>query len=448
MKNQKISHVIKRNGTKVPFKPIRIKNAMYRAAVAVGGRDKKPTEGMTEQVVEILEAKFPNLESPHVENIQDIVEQVLIKNGHDEVAKAYILYRNEQNRRRKQKNEKSFHPSENIPWHKLWKVLNWASTNNLHTIKSLNKRIEKGEFSHIVYESEKAYELEVDVAAEMILTKKDKIKTVIISGPSSSGKTTTTIKIEQRLKKHGLNFITLNVDNYFFDLEMHPKDEFGDYDFETPQALDLEMINQHLLELVEGREVAIPFYDFKTGTRYLHKKPMKLKNNEILLIDSLHGLYPEMSKDLPDENKFKLFLEPLLQMKNSKGKYIRWTDLRMMRRMLRDSMHRAYDPQQTLEHWHYVRSSELRNIIPYINATDYIINSAMPYEVALYSAKMIENFVDWTKKFEDDPLKADAYKRAKRIKEFLEEVKAVDDDSAVPFSSVVREFIGGSSLKY
>lgn len=373
---------------------------------------------------------------------------MLIKNGHDEVAKAYILYRDEQNRKRQQKNKKSLKPSENIPWYKLWKTLDWATANNLHTIKSLNTRIKNGEFAHIVYESEKAYEQEVDLAAELILTKKDKTKMVIISGPSSSGKTTTTIKIEQRLKKYGINFVTLNVDNYFYDLEMHPKDEFGDYDFETPQALDLEMINKHLCELVAGKEVRIPFYDFKTGTRQLHKKRMQLKENEILLIDSLHGLFPGMSKDLPDETKFKLFLEPLMQMKNSKGEYLRWTDLRMIRRMLRDSIHRAYDPQQTLEHWHYVRSSELRHIIPYINTADNIINSAMPYEVALYSDRMLELFEKWTKMFKGDPLKSDAYKRAKRVTNFLQEVRGVDDDSAVPASSVLREFIGNSSLKY
>jgi len=421
---------------------------MYRAAIAVGGRDKKPAERMSKQVVKILESKFSEDNPPHVEEIQDIVEQVLIKNGHDKVAKEFILYRNEQNRKREEKNKKLSHPSENIPWAKLWKVLDWATKNDINTIAKMNARIEKGEFPHIVHESESAYENEVSVASELILEREDKIKVVMISGPSSSGKTTTTIKLEQRLRKHGLSFVTLNVDNYFLDLEMHPKDEFGDYDFETPQALDLPLINEHVGALCTGKEVKIPFYDFKTGTRYLNRTKMQLDDHQILLIDSLHGLFPAMTKDVDDEIKFKLYLEPLLQMKNENGKYIRWTDLRLIRRMLRDATHRAYNPQQTLEHWHYVRSSELRNIIPYINTTDYIINSAMPYEIALYASRMLNLFEEWTEKFRDDPLKEDAFQRANRIREILQEVIPIEDDSSVPEHSVLREFIGGSSLKY
>jgi len=443
-----ITHVIKRSGAKVRFNPSRISNAIYRAAVAVGGRDKQPAERLEKQVVKILRERYSAENPPHVEDIQDIVEQVLIKNRHDEVAKEYILYRNEQNRKREERNQRLSHPSQNIPWAKLWKVLDWATSHDLNTITGMNARIENGEFPHIVHESESAYENEVNIASNLILEREQKIKLVMISGPSSSGKTTTTIKLEERLKKHGLSFVTLNVDHYFFDLEMHPKDEFGDYDFETPQALDLPMINEHIAALCDGKEVVIPFYDFKTGTRHLNRTKMKLENHQILLIDSLHGLFPAMTKDVADDIKFKLYLEPLLQMKNNKGQYIRWTDLRLIRRMLRDATHRAYNPQQTLEHWHYVRSSELRHIIPYINTTDYIINSAMPYEVALYAGRVLSLFREWTEKFKDDPLKEDAYTRSRRILDSLEEVFPVTDDSSVPAHSVLREFIGGSSLEY
>ena len=443
-----ITHVIKRSGAKVYFKPLRITNAIYRAAIAVGGRDKKQAEQLTKQVVDIVEKEFSKENPPHVEEIQDIVEQVLIKNGHDKVAKAYILYRNEQNRKREERNVKLSHPSVTIPWSKLWEVLDWAVSHNLDTITKLNDRIKNGEFPHIVHESESAYENDIDMAAELLLERADKIKLVLITGPSSSGKTTTTIKLEQRLEKRGLSFVTLNVDNYFFDLAMHPKDEFGDYDFETPQALDLNMINEHISQLCDGKEVTIPFYDFKTGTRYLNRTRMKLDEHQILLIDSLHGLYPQMTSGIEDERKFKLYLEPLMQMKTNEGHYIRWTDIRLIRRMLRDSTFRAYKPQQTLEHWHYVRSSEKRNILPYINTSDCIINSAMPYEIALYSARLLKKFEDWNRKFKDDPLKEDAYTRAHRTLEFLSEVIPIADDSSVPAHSVLREFIGGSSLEY
>jgi len=270
----------------------------------------------------------------------------------------------------------------------------------------------------------------------------------MISGPSSSGKTTTTIKLEEKLIKKGYKFKALNVDHYFFDLELHPKDEFGDYDFETPQALDLQLINEHLKKLSNGEEVLIPAYDFKTGTRKLNVTPMKLEKDELLLIDSLHGLYPDFSKDIQDDIKFKLYLEPLLQMKDDDGKYIRWTDLRLIRRMLRDSVHRAYNPQQTLEHWHYVRSSEMRNIIPYSNSADFIISSGMPYELPLYAHRLLKSFAGWSEKYKDDPLKTDAYERAARLLKVLKSVTPVADDSPVPGNSVMREFIGGSTLQY
>jgi uridine kinase len=175
---------------------------------------------------------------------------------------------------------------------------------------------------------------------------------------------------------------------------------------------------------------------------------MKLSENEILLIDSLHGLYPDMTEDIPDEIKVKLYLEPLMQMKGPDDHYIRWTDLRLIRRMLRDAEHRAYKPQQTLEHWHYVRSSELRNIIPYLITADYIINSAMPYEIALYRPRLLDLFIKWEQLYRDNPLREDAFTRASRISKILQAVEPVEDDSAVPSDSVLREFIGGSSLEY
>jgi uridine kinase len=444
----RITHVVKRSGAIVPFNPDRIANAIYRAAIAVGGRDRERAEWLAEQVVNFLEASTPTDRHPNIEEIQDIVEKVLIENGHAKVAKEYILYREESNRRRREKGTRASKPSENVPWSKTWQILDWAVSHEVHTVEALNARILRGEFPQIVSESETAYEHDVDIAADMIVKRRNEIKMVIISGPSSSGKTTTTTKLKQRLNQRGMKFLALNVDNYFFDLEIHPKDEFGDYDFETPQALDLTLINKHLKQLTEGEVVNTPFYDFKSSKRHLNHTPMKLSENEILLIDSLHGLYPDMTEDIPDEIKAKLYLEPLMQMKGPDDRYIRWTDLRLIRRMLRDEEHRAYKPQQTLEHWHYVRSSELRNIIPYLITADYIINSAMPYEIALYRPRLLTRFIKWDQQYRDDPLRRDAYIRSSRICKILQAVEPVEDDSPVPSDSVLREFIGGSSLEY
>jgi len=238
------------------------------------------------------------------------------------------------------------------------------------------------------------------------------------------------------------------VDNYFFDLELHPKDEFGDYDFETPQALDLELINDHLKKLAEGDEVKIPYYDFKTGKRFPDQTPLQIHKNEVLLIDSLHGLYPDFSKEIPSSQKFKIYLEPLLQMKMPNDQYIRWTDIRLIRRMLRDSVQRAYNPEQTLLHWHYVRSSEKRNILPFCNTADYIVNTSMPFEVPIYRSKLLKSFKEWEKKYSGDPLREDAQVRAARVCKMLEAIEPVEDDSPIPGDSVLREFIGGSILEY
>ncbi|MEN8172982.1 MAG: ATP cone domain-containing protein [Chloroflexota bacterium] len=443
-----ITHVIKRSGTIVPFTPNRITNAIYRAAVSVGGRDRSIAEGLSEQVVKILRLTTPSDQHPHIEDIQDIVEKVLIENGHAKVAKEYILYRDERARSRSKNADLQSHPSGNIPWAKIWYVLNWAVDHGVHTIAGLNERIARGEYHKIVNEAESAYKIDVENVIEQVSKESDALKLVIITGPSSSGKTTTTTKLGEGLQKKGLKLVTLNVDNYFFDLEMHPKDEFGDYDFETPQALDLTLINEHLIKLIAGEEILIPSYNFKTGQRHDNQTPMKLSQNEIILIDSLHGLYPDMTSALPSEQKYFLYLEPLLQMKDKQGQFIRWTDLRLIRRMLRDAAHRAYDPRRTLEHWHYVRSSEKRNIIPFINSADYLINTAMPHELPLYSHKMLKSFANWSEIYQDNPLKTDAHLRASRIYKFLSAITPVDDDSPIPADSVLREFIGGSSYQY
>ncbi len=443
-----IKSVIKRDGAVVDFTPQRITNAIYRAAVAVGGRDKRTAEALADEVVQVLEAQTPPGTIPTVEQIQDTVEKVLIENGHARVAKAYILYRAERARLREQRAERRAQPSSNIPWSKLWRVLDWAVDHHVHTVEHLNERIHKGEIAQIVGESEAFYNEDVENAAHLVVERKADLRMVIIAGPSSSGKTTTTIKLGERLARHNMKLVTLNVDHYFFNLDAHPQDEFGDYDFETPQALDLALINEHLNRLFEGEEVRIPFYDFKTGTRQLDHTPMKLAPNEVILIDSLHGLYPDMTRDIPPEKMFRLYIEPLLQLKDSEGHYVRWTDIRLIRRMLRDATHRAYDPTQTLLHWHYVRASELRNIIPYVNTTDYIVNSAMPYEMPMYKARLFDDFARWTEELAGDPLRKDAHERASRVYELMQSLVAIEDDSVVPENSVIREFIGGSIYEY
>ena len=445
----KIEQVIKRTGTVVPFNHDRIVNAIYRAAVAVGGRDRTIAERLTDQVVAVLEKTMPPGRIVTVEEIQDTVEKVLIENGHARTAKAYILYREERSRNRRTKTAHQNRDSSNIPYRKLWEAFTWAVDHDLHTVDHLNERVARGEFADIVREADQFYEEDVCAASDLVKARLDEVKVVIIAGPSSSGKTTTTIKLENALKESGVNLVALNVDNYFHDLDLHPQDEFGDYDFETPQALDLELINEHLTGLIAGQEVRIPFYDFKTGKRTNDATPMRIGPSDIILIDSLHGLYADMTASVPGQQKFRLYIETLLQMKcSADGRFIRWTDVRLMRRMVRDSLFRSYSPRQTLEHWHYVRSSELRNIIPHVNTADYIVNSALAYELPIMCHHLIGHFGEWVQEYRDDPQRQDAHSRAHRVHELLKTVSPVADDSAISSTSLLREFIGKSAYEY
>ena len=280
-----------------------------------------------------------------------------------------------------------------------------------------------------------------------IFNQRDEIRLAIFAGPSSSGKTTTTRKIALRLAEKGITLVELNLDNYYFDLEMHPRDEFGDYDFETPQALDIEMINRHLKDLLEGREIRMPFYDFKTGKRNQTTTPTSITKNDVILIDSLYGLYPPLTEGLKSAS-YKVYIEPLLQMKDDNGEYVRWTDIRLMRRMLRDAATRASNYGQTLTHWHYVRSGELRNILPHISSADYIVNSGMPYELSIYQPRLEGYFEQWSREYKDDPLRQDAFNRASRVHALLDSIVPVADESLVPADSVLREFIGGLDLDH
>ncbi len=439
-----LTHVFKRDGTFVPYSRQRISNAIYRAAVAMGGRDKDKAESLALLVESIICENYSNEQPPSVEAIQDIVEKVLIEEGHAAVAKHFILYRATQNDKRKAKLSKSTVHSGNIPYQKIYEILVWASDHDLNSVEKMNQRIAMGDFRELCLESDAAYEYDVQAAAELIAEREEKTRIVVVAGPSSSGKTTTTRKLAHYLAEKGMGLVELNVDHYFFDLEMHPVDEFGDYDFETPQALDLPLINQHIKQLLAGEKVMIPEYDFKTGTRKLEQIPMQIKPTDVILIDSLHGLYGDMLDGVDPTTVFKVYIETLLQMKGANGKFIRWTDLRLMRRMIRDEAHRAYDPRQTLTHWHYVRNAELRNILPYINSADYIINGAVPYELPVMRNRLFEHFKQWEADYKDDPRRVDAYLRAKRIREMLESILPVTDESPIPETSHFREFIGGS----
>ena len=445
-----ITHIVKRDGRVVNFDPEKITFAVLRAAVAVGGRDRETAEAVTREVAERLEKQHNDRRSdrneyPTVEEVQDAVEKVLIERGHARTAKAYIVYRYEHTLKRANR-ESLTYSSENIPYRKLWETLSWAVDHNCHTLAGIRDYVERGAYAELVAISEEFYAREIDAARSVLADRIDEVRVMIIAGPSSSGKTTTTMKIAEAIPDRRL--VPINVDNYFFDLATHPTDTRGDYDFETPQALDIGLLNEHLSALLSGRSVDIPFYNFKTGNREGVSQTIALEPNDIILIDSLHGFYDAMTESVPDAQKFKLYIETLAQVKDDEQRFIRWTDVRMLRRMVRDMQFRNYNPEQTLRHWYLVRRAELRYIVSRLKKAEVIVNSFMPSELPVMKGRLERHFPEFVEHLSGDEEKHDARERARRVIELFSQVPSVPEEDAIPRTSLLREFIGGSTYDY
>ncbi len=439
-----LSTIVKRSGEIVPFDAEKITVAIYKAGAALGNHDRELAETLSQKVIAAAEATYSAELPPTVENVQDIVERVLIRDGHAEIAKAYIVYRHE---RAQMRSLQETGRLETIPYKLMWQALDWAVENECHTVEHLNATIGAGGLPDLIAKADGFYDAMIEAAAEAILERRGELRFVIVSGPSSSGKTTTTMKLRDRLEAEGLHVIPMGLDNYFFDLELHPKDEFGDYDFETPEALDLRLINRHLAAVDRGEAIEMPTYDFKTGKRTETTSRFRPEPDSLVLLDNLHGLYDGLTESVAEGRKFKIYIETISQLKNLDGNYIRWTDIRLLRRMLRDSQFRGYPPEKTILHWHYVRRSELKHIIPYQARADYQVNSALPYELPFLKARLFPHLEPFLETHRGDERHLDGYLRARRLHRLLKSIETVDDDSLVPPTSLLREFLGGSAYQ-
>lgn len=439
--------IVKRDGTLAGYDRRRIATAILKAMVSLKRGGREQADAIAAKVESALLDTYGDSQMPSVEDIQDVVENVLLENHLFDIARAYIIYRHERAMARAARAH-TFEVTDNVPYRKLYEVLRWNMDHGCESVPDLNRIIRNGDFPELVRAADRRFDDEIAEAAARILEARDRVRMVIVAGPSSSGKTTTMQKLSQRLIRAGVNVKAINIDNYFFELERHPRDEFGDYDYETPQALDLALINSHLEQLLAGRAVLTPHYDFKTGRRVLDVHEFDLGRGEILLIDSLHGLYEGMTDGVPTDRKFKLYIETLGQFKTTDGTLMRWADNRLLRRMIRDKAHRNLGPMETLAHWHYVRRSELQHIIPFIKHADTIVNSALPYELAVLKPKIFRYVSQARNRFREDPRRLDAHIRANRLYDLLRPLKPVRDDSCVPRDSLLREFIGGSSFSY
>lgn len=465
-----IEHVVKRDGRLVPFNRAKIAFAVYRAAVAVGGRARAPAELVADDVVALLERRAAAVRArgarvattagatsepaaaaaaPTVEEVQDVVEKVLIERGHARTAKAYIIYRYEHALKREGQPSLTY-SLDNVPYQCLWQTLSWAEEQRCTRLADLAAAIEGGRFPALIAAAERFYAGQITAAVDTIVRRDPAPRVIIVAGPSASGKTTTTIKLRERLERLGMRLFALGVDHYFYDLDLHPRDPRGDYDFETPQALDLELLNRDLTHILAGEEVRIPRYDFTTGKQHPAAQPVRIDSDTILLIDSLHGLYPALTAAVPRELKVGIYVETLSQVKDDTGAWLRWSDVRMLRRMVRDQQFRNYTARQTLLHWQYVRRAEMRHIIPRLRLADAIVNTYLAFELPILKGRLGPAVRRLAAELRADASSDvdDARARVIRLATLLDGVAEWPREDAVPRDSLLREFIGGSSYHY
>ena len=303
----------------------------------------------------------------------------------------------------------------------------------VQNIAELNKWIKEGKVGELIRICEALHEKKIAQIADMIAADKNK-KLVLIAGPSSSGKTTFAQRLGIQLRVNGITSVALSMDNYFVNREDTPIDENGNYDFECLEAVDLELFNEQLSAILKGEEVAIPTFDFHDGKRQYLGNKVKLEENQVLIVEGIHGLNEKLTASIPRENKFKIYISALTALNIDNYNRISTADSRMLRRTLRDLQFRNHPPKATIKMWPSVRAGEEKYIFPFQEDADAMFNSSLVYEAAV-----IKNFLEpaLLEVEKDCP----EYSEAKRLYEFLSYFLPIDPKD-VPITSIVREFVG------
>lgn len=319
----------------------------------------------------------------------------------------------------------------------------WLQKLEVEDIGRLNQVVRSGKIDELMLVSEALHEQRVAAIAHEINAGHLNFGTrvVLIAGPSSSGKTTFAKRLAIQLLAHGLRPYTLELDNYFVDREFTPRDETGEYDFESIGALNLKLFNQHLLGLINGEEVQLPRFDFVAG-RSLPGKHAMLRSNQIIILEGIHGLNPELVPNIPSEAIYRVYVSALTQLNVDAHNRVPTTDVRVLRRIVRDARTRGYNATNTLNRWPSVRRGEKRNIFPYQENADVMFNSALIYELAAMRS-LVEPLL--LQVAQGTP----AHIEANRLLSFLRWVHPLNDDqrARIPDNSLLREFIGGSNLE-
>ena len=315
----------------------------------------------------------------------------------------------------------------------------WGNNIGISNAADLNALVSTGEFERLIHLAEAYYNSQLAYVAEQIHQNKDNIKLVLIAGPSSSGKTTTSKKLEVYLQSRGIHTHQISIDDYFVNKIDTPLDEHGQLDLESLRAVDVDLFNRHLTQLLEGEKVLLPQYNFITGEREYKNKWLQIGENDIIIIEGLHGLNEELTLSHERKNKYKIYISPLTQLNIDNHNRIYTSDTRKLRRIVRDNRHRGYSASDTLKLWSNIRNGEEKYIFPFQDDADIVINSALIYELGVlktYAEPLLFSVE------ENDEM----YAEALRLINFLRNLLPIPSDS-VPGDSVLREFIGGSYFK-
>lgn len=316
----------------------------------------------------------------------------------------------------------------------------WGKILGVTNVSELNALTEQKDIGELIKISEALHEKKISQIADQIHHKRKKIKIILIAGPSSSGKTTFSKRLSIQLKASGLKPVNLSTDNYFVDREQTPRLPNGDYDFETIDAVDLKQFNTDLKNLLEGKEIAVPKFSFEEGKRYYDGDTLSVSKKNVIIIEGIHGLNPRLTAMIEDKVKYKIYISPLTAIVIDRDNRIPGYENRLIRRIIRDYKYRSYSATETINRWENVRMGEEKHIFPFLNEADIMFNSALPYELGVlkqYAEPIL-------RKVTPDCIE---YSEAQRLLKFFEFFLPISSEE-IPPTSLLREFLGGSSFSY
>ena len=322
-------------------------------------------------------------------------------------------------------------------FHVMQRSREWTKTMGVDTVGALNDEITHGNINHLILLQEGLQEkLLADIADEIVSKNK---RIILIAGPSSSGKTTFSHRLSIQLQIAGLTPHPVSMDDYFLDRELSPRDENGNYNFETIASLDVDLLTKHINQLLDGEEIDVPSYNFITGKREYHGHKLKIGEKDVLVMEGIHGLNGTLTNEIPEDAKYRIYVSALNQINLDEHNRIPSSDGRLLRRIVRDAMTRGNDARETISRWDSVRKGEEDNIFPYQEEADVMFNSAQIYEIAVlkqYAEPLLFAV----------PRDCLEYQEAKRLLKFLEYFLNIPSE-AIPKTSLLREFIGGSCFE-